>query len=343
MIAFWYGAVAVMLAIYVVLDGFDFGAGILHLFVARTDRERREVLASIGPVWDGNEVWLLAAGGVLVLAFPRAYAVGFSGFYLPLMIVLWLLILRGLSIELRSHLDDKLWRAFWDAVLCLASAVMAIVLGAALGNVLRGVDLDASGYFQSPLFTDFRPGPETGVLDWYTVLIGLFAFVSLTAHGALYLAGKTTQAVQQRSLAAARVAWRATVVLGLACIVSTWVVRSELYTNLAERPLSWPLPLVAAAGLAGVFVSLTRGRERAAFVCSSAFLIGTLASTAAGFFPLLLPSTRDPAYSVTAHAAAAGAHGLRVALAWWLLGIPLAVAYAVFLYRSARGRVSVGE
>src|SRR5439155_1735185 len=142
-IPFWYGVVAVMLSVYVVLDGFDFGAGILHLFVARTDRERREVLAAIGPVWDGNEVWLIASGGTLVFAFPRAYATGFSGFYLPLMMVLWLLILRGLSIEFRSHNENPLWRSFWDGTFAFSSTLMAVVLGAALGNVIRGVPIGA--------------------------------------------------------------------------------------------------------------------------------------------------------------------------------------------------------
>ena len=343
MIPFWYGVVAVMLSVYVVLDGFDFGAGILHLFVARTDRERREVLAAIGPVWDGNEVWLIASGGVLVLAFPRAYAVGFSGFYLPLMMVLWLLVLRGLSIELRSHLENPLWRSFWDAVLGFASAVMAVVLGAALGNVLRGVPIDETGFFAVPLFTTFRPGRNPGVLDWYTVLIGVFAFAALAAHGALYLAGKTDEVVRERSLAAARVAWPAVAVIGLGCIAATWQVRPELYTGLAARPWSWPLPVLAAAALAGVFGWLFRGRERAAFLCSAAFLASTLAATAAGLFPLLLPSTISPAFSLTAAQAATGQHGLRVALIWWTLGISLAVGYAAFLYRSARGRVRLQD
>src|SRR5579862_3026396 len=138
----WFCLVALMVAVYVVLDGFDLGVGILHLLVARTDRERRTVIASIGPVWDGNEVWLLAAGGVLYFAFPELYASGFSGFYLPLMMVLWLLILRGLSIELRSHVDTHLWRSFWDAAFGLASLLLAVFFGAALGNVVRGVPLN---------------------------------------------------------------------------------------------------------------------------------------------------------------------------------------------------------
>src|SRR5215213_9941829 len=175
----WYIIIAVMLSVYVVLDGFDFGVGILHLFVAKTDPERRTVFASIGPVWDGNEVWLIASGGVLVYAFPRAYAAGFSGFYLPLMLVLWLLILRGVSIEFRSQEKNALWRAFWDATFALSSGCMAIVLGVALGNVLRGVPLDASGYFHVPFFNQFFGGGPAGALDWYTVLVGVFAFLVL--------------------------------------------------------------------------------------------------------------------------------------------------------------------
>src|SRR5580692_1563176 len=169
-----FAMVAAMLAVYVVLDGFDFGAGILHRLVARTDAERRTVLAAIGPVWDGNEVWLVAAAGVFFLAFPKVYSAAFSGFYLALMIVLWLLILRGIAIESRSHQENPLWREFWDTVFSLSSALLAIVLGTSLGNVVRGVPVDQTGFFAMPLFTDFRPGVLPGVFDWYTLLVGLF-------------------------------------------------------------------------------------------------------------------------------------------------------------------------
>src|SRR4051812_41708582 len=154
----WYVIVSAMLAIYVVLDGFDFGTGILLRLVARTEPERRTALAAIEPVWDGNEVWLIASGGVFFLAFPRAYAAAFSGFYLALIIVLWLLILRGVAIGFRSHQDNPLWREFWDSTLSIASTLLAVVLGTALGNVVRGVPVDKTGYFFLPLFTDFRPG-----------------------------------------------------------------------------------------------------------------------------------------------------------------------------------------
>src|SRR5438046_8622542 len=140
----WFWLVALMIAIYVLLDGFDLGAGAIHLFVAKTDEERRQVLASIGPVWDGNEVWLLAAGGTLYFAFPSLYSSSFSGFYLPLMIVLWLLILRGIAIEFRNHVESPVWQPLWDVVFAGASGLLEIFFGAALGNVVRGVPLDAA-------------------------------------------------------------------------------------------------------------------------------------------------------------------------------------------------------
>ncbi len=175
--AVWFAIVSAMLAVYVVLDGFDFGVGIVHRLVARTDQERRTVLAAIGPVWDGNEVWLIAAGGVLFMAFPKVYATAFSGFYLALMIVLWLLILRGVAIEFRSHQDNPLWREFWDTVFSLASALLAVVFGTSLGNLVRGVPLGKEGLPGMPLFTNFLPGREPGILDWYTGLVGLFTLV----------------------------------------------------------------------------------------------------------------------------------------------------------------------
>src|SRR4051794_38199332 len=164
--AVWFAVVSGMLAVYSVLDGFDFGAGIVHRLVARTDEERRTVLAAIGPYWDGNEVWLIAAGGVLFMAFPRVYASAFSGFYMPLMLVLWLLIFRGVSIEFRSHAEGPLACEFWDTVFAVSSSLLAVVLGASLGNVVRGVPVEATGDFAVPLFTDFRPGRRPGVFDW---------------------------------------------------------------------------------------------------------------------------------------------------------------------------------
>lgn len=338
----WFACVSAMLMVYAVLDGFDFGAGILHRLVARNDEERRTVLAAIGPVWDANEVWLVAAGGVLFMAFPRVYAAAFSGFYMALMIVLWLLILRGIAIESRSHQENPLWREFWDTTFSLASALLAVVLGAALGNVVRGVPLDATGYFAMPLFTDFQPGVHPGILDWYTALVGLFALCVFAGHGALYLTWKTTGPVQARSRAWAHRAWLAVLPLGALVILSTAWVQPAICTTLLIRPWSLAFVLLMLGGLWGVFRCLKRERELAAFLSSSVFLAGFLAATMAGNYPVWLRSTLDPAHSLTAANAAADSYGLQVGLIWWTIGMTLAGAYFICVYRSFRGKVDAG-
>src|SRR5579884_3703029 len=187
----WYILVALMLVGYVVLDGFDLGAGALHLIAARTDEERRTLLQAIGPVWDGNEVWLLAAGGTLFYAFPLLYASSFSGFYLALNMVLWLLVFRAIGIEFRMHLENALWRSFFDVTFSAASILLIVFFGAALGNVLRGVPLGADHYFFVPLWTNFAPGANPGILDWYTILCAVVTVVAVCIHGALYVIVKT--------------------------------------------------------------------------------------------------------------------------------------------------------
>ena len=334
--AIWYAVVAGMFAVYVALDGYDLGAGALHLFVARDDAERRQVLGAIGPFWDGNEVWLVAGGGVLVLAFPVAYAVGFSGFYLPLILVLWLLLLRGLSIEFRSHVDNPLWRSFWDVVFAVGSSLLAVVLGAALGNVLRGVPIDASRTFSLPLFADLLPGRGSGVLDAYTVLVGGFALVLLAAHGGAFLAWRTNGAVRQRSLRTAR---RLYVLAAAIFPVVTWgtlEVQPGLSGAVAQRPVAWLTMTVAVAGAGALAWGLTRSRPGLAFGSSVALLLGLLASAAAASWPYLLRSTVDPAFDVTARSAAAQGYALRVALVWASIGLPLACAYFVHVARTFR-------
>jgi len=339
--ALWFAIVAGMLAVYVVLDGFDFGAGFLHLVVARTDAERRSVLAAIGPVWDGNEVWLLAGGGVLFMAFPVAYAVGFSGFYLPLMLLLWVLILRGLSIELRSHVDNPLWAAFWDATFAVGSTLIAIVLGAALGNVLRGVPLDATGTFHVPLFDSFWPGPRSGVLDVYTVLVGVFTLLALGGHGGLYLAMKTEGALNARSMRAARLLWLATGVLFPFVHWATARVAPELQATAIQRPLVWILAVLALASAAALILGLVRGNPCLGFAGSAGTLFTLLGAAAAARWPVLLRSNVAPSLSLDAFAAATSQHGLRVALTWGLPGLVLACGYFVFLGRLFRGKVRI--
>ena len=337
--AAWFAIISAMLAVYAVLDGFDFGAGIVHRLVARTDEERRTVLAAIGPVWDGNEVWLIAAGALLFMAFPKVYATAFSGFYMALMIVLWLLILRGVAIEFRSHQDHSLWREFWDTVFSLSSVLLAVVFGVTLGNLIRGVPLGKQGLPGMPLFTNFLPGRKPGILDWYTGLVGLFTLAALAGHGALYLAWRTAGPVRERSLAFAQGTWKAVFVLWIAATAATAWVQPDAFSHVALRPWGIAFVALAAAGIFGAFRLPGRGHDLAAFLSSCAFLLGLLATAVAGNYPFWLRSTLDPTYSLTASNAASDRYGLGVALAWWVVGIMLVAGYFTYLFRSMRGKV----
>ncbi|HEX9885622.1 MAG TPA: cytochrome d ubiquinol oxidase subunit II [Longimicrobiales bacterium] len=343
----WFILVAFLLTGYVILDGFDLGAGILHGLVGRTEEERGRVLASIGPVWDGNEVWLIAAGGTLYMAFPVLYAASFSGFYLPLIVILWLLMLRGVSIEFRGHVSDRLWVRFWDVVFSGSSALLALFFGAALGNVVRGVSLSPERWFFAPLWTDFGVGGgPPGILDWYTVLVGLLAVGALGLHGALWVALKTDGELGARALRSGRVAWWAVAALTLVVTLATFRVQPLLATNLAERPWGSAFPLLAVGGLVGVGAYLRRepspGVERRAFLASCAYLAGMMASAAFGIFPYVLPSWPQAGMGLTAAEAAASSYSLGAALVWWPIAMALTLFYFVRLYRSFGGKVRVG-
>jgi cytochrome d ubiquinol oxidase subunit II len=336
----WYWLLAAMLVMYVVLDGFDLGAGVTSLLAARGDRERRLVLRSIGPVWDGNEVWLLAAGGVMVLAFPGLYAAAFSGFYLPLVLVLWLLVLRGISIELRNHVDSHVWKSAWDVVFGGASLLLCVVLGAALGNVVRGVPIEGDGRFFVPLWTDFGVTGYTGVLDPYTILVGLFALAALTVHGALWVAHKTEGDLQARARRLAGIGWWVSGALALAATAATFQVQPLVARHLGERPFFWLFPAAAAGALAAIRVCLGRGLDGRAFLASAAFLACMLGTAVSGLWPTILPSTLDPARALTIEGTAGPERGLTMALAWWIPGILLVAGYFVYAYRRFAGKVS---
>ena len=339
----WFWLVSVLVAGYVVMDGFDLGAGALHLAVAKEDKERRQVLAAIGPLWDGNEVWLLAGGGSLFLAFPEVLASGFSGLYLAMWLVVWSLMLRGISIEFRSHVTDKLWRAFWDGMFFLSSAVLPVLLGAALGNVIRGVPLGADGWFELPFFTTFATTGPLGILDWYTVLVGVFALVAILAHGALFLAWKTDGPVQARALDWAKRLWTILPLFWVVVNFATREVNPDLIAALPHRPLGLLSLALALGGIGAVFIGFSRDRHLLAFLGSGAFLLGLLAGTAACVFPVMLRSTVDPAFSLTAFNASADPHGLASGLKWWFIGFPLALGYLALLFHLHRGKAKAAE
>jgi cytochrome d ubiquinol oxidase subunit II len=317
--------------------------GILHPFLAKTEEERNVSLRSIGPVWDGNEVWLLAGGGTLYFAFPLLYASAFSGFYLALMIVLWLLIIRGVSVELRSQIDMSVWRTFFDGMFCFSSALLAIFFGAALANVIRGVPLGPDGYFFLPLWTNWLPGAQPGILDWYTVLGGVIAFVSLAIHGALYLAVKTEGALQSRARKFAQSAWIALVVLTVVSLPASIFVRKDTLDNYRAFPLAFAVPVLVLLGLAGMIVFSRKGDDRKAFGSSCVYLAVMLVGATVGLYPRLLPSSSDPALDITIAKALSGPYTLHVGLIWWTFGMLLAIAYFVVVYRMFKGKVRMDE
>lgn len=339
----WFCLVAVMIAVYVVLDGYDLGAGIVQPFVAKNERERRAVVRSIGPLWDGNEVWLLAAGGTLYFAFPALYASGFSGFYLPLMMVLWLLILRGISIEFRNHLDSPTWKPLWDFSFAASSTLLAVFFGAALGNVVRGVPLDEKGYFFEPLWTNFRLGGDTGILDWYTITVGVAALCVLALHGALWVAHKTENDINARSRRLAGRVWYAVVAMTILVTAITFAVQPQVPANLAARPWGYIFPALALAGLGGIRWFLFRHNDTRAFLSSCAYIVGMLTSVVFGVYPYVLPASNNIANSLTIENAKAADYGLKVGLVWWVIGIALATGYFVYVNRQFAGKVKLDD
>jgi cytochrome d ubiquinol oxidase subunit II len=321
MVDLWYVLVCAVFAAYVVLDGYDLGAGIVSPFVAKDDREKKAVLHTILPFWDGNEVFLVAGGATLYLAFPRLFPAFVSGFYLPVMMVLWLLAGRGLGIEMRHKLDQPLWNQLWDGVFFFSSTILVLVFGAALGNVVRGVSVDEHGVFFAPLWTDFTVGEKVGILDWYTVLIGLTAVVMIARHGSLRLAARLG---------------------GDEGDDEGDVEGDKGDKSLAGRPWTGVFGLVAFGGLIASFVLAKKNPENG-FRASSAALVGFFGCAVIGVHPYGVIA-RIPERSILATDAAADSYSLSVGLVWWLPGMALVVAYTLFAHRlTARATIGSAE
>lgn len=333
MASVWFVLLAGLLIGYAILDGFDLGVGALHLVLGRTDEDRRVALNAIGPVWDGNEVWLIAWGATLFLAFPRAYAVGFSGFYLPLMIILWLLMGRGVAIEFRHHVRDPLWQGAWDVVFSISSLLLALLYGVAVGNVISGVPLDEHGYFQ-------------GLFEWmlnpYALLMGVFSVVILSLHGAGYLAMRAEGALRNRARRLASTLWYSAAALALVLTFATFTVRPEMGRNFRAFPVLLILPVLAAAAFVVMRRCHRREDDAGFFRGSSTSIFALLGSTAAGLYPYLLLASSGLGRSLTVRNAAAPPGSLLPALIWMVPGLILLGVYQVFVYRTFSGKVVLG-
>jgi len=339
-IELWFCVLVFALGSYVVLGGTDLGVGMLSLFIGRNEGERAEVLRSIGPVWKPNEVWLVAAGGTMFLAFPTALATSFSGFYLALTIVVWLLAFRGLGLELRHHIEDSLWGQFWDVALGVSSLLLALFFGTALGNVVRGVPLNEHGVFFEALWTDLRVGPKTGIVDWYTVLAGVTAVVALAHHGALWLNARTVGPIRERARDVAAPLGVVTIILFAVLDLASFAARLEFRDALRARPWGMLFPAITFGGLICALVLRRRSKPRLAYLASGVGLFAAFATAAVGIFPNILPG-RDPGRGLSIYDAAVSREGLATALWWWIPGILLVAGYFGFIHaQMAKGAQS---
>ena len=327
----WFVLFVAIVAGYLVLDGFDLGVGMLHPFVARSDTERRVVLNSIGPIWDGNEVWLVVAGGVLFAAFPFVYAALLSGFYWAMMLLLIGLILRAVAIEFRSRRESPAWRKTWDYVFFVASLALAVLLGVAFGNIVSGVPLNASG--------QVAIGSLLNVLHPFALVFGVVTVAMLGLYGAIFLNLKTEGAIQARSLRATLPFAAAFVVLAVVAVV--WMAIEHYGIPESYRSHLWLLVAPAVAVAAGVVagLELLRGRDTAAFFWAAAAIVLTLVSLAAGLYPNLLISNIDPKYNMTLSNAASAFDTLVVMLVVVVIGLPFVLLYTAGVQYLFRGKV----
>lgn len=324
----WYVLVGVLLAGYAMLDGFDLGVGVLYPFIARTDAERRTLRHAIGPVWDGNEVWLLTGGGALFAAFPMVYATVFSGFYLALTLVLFGLIFRAVSLEFRAR--DEAWARVWDNAFFLGSLVPALLFGVAVGNLVRGIPLSPAGLYAGTFFTLLNP---------YSLLVGVLGLVMFTSHGAAWTALKTSGELRRRALAVrSATQWVLMALIGVTTLVTAMAV-PEPFNRIIFGIPGWVAVVLLVAGLVYARLGISRDDDRASFLGSAVTVVSLVALWFAGNFPALVPSIAAGAPDLTAYNASSSALTLTVMLVIAIIGVPLVLGYTVLVYRVFGGKV----
>jgi len=330
---FWFILMGVLLAGYAILDGFDLGVGILHLGV-RSDLERRLLMNSIGPLWDGNEVWLVTFGGALFAAFPHAYATAFSGFYLAFMVLLFALISRAVSMEFRSKKESPAWRSFFDFTFCAASTVATLLFGVAVGNSIMGIKVGPDFEYVGSFLDLLRP---------YPLLVGLFAVATFAMHGSIYLYLKTEGELQQRihgwmwrTFGFFLVAYLLTTIYSLAAVPNTTA-------NFANHPWAWGVVLLNVLAIANIPRAIYQHRPFYAFVSSACSIAAFVFLFGVALYPNLIVSSLDPAYSLTIYNAASSPKTLRIMQIIAFLGMPFVLAYTVVIYWVFRGKVELGK
>ena len=328
----WFILWGVLWAVYLMLDGFVLGMGFLSGVLAKNDTEKRVLINTVGPVWDGNEVWLLTAGGATFAAFPTTYALMFSYLYTALLLLLFSLIVRGVSFEFRGKIDSPTWKGAWDKAIIVSSFLPALLLGVTFGNLFRGLPMDAAGYHGN-LFSLLNP---------YGLVTGVLFVLAFAVHGSLYVAIKTTGDMSQRASALANKLWPALLVVAVVFLGYTYPA-TKIYNNYLANPILLVVPLVAVAALLMVRVFAGKGALGKAFTCSCLTIVFVAFTGVTGLFPNLIPSTLDPAYSLTIYNSSSSLLTLKIMTAVALIMVPIVIAYKIWVYRIFRNKVTESD
>jgi len=347
---FWYIIIAIVLSVFFVLDGYDFGTGIIHLFFAKEEKDKEVVTKAAGLFWDSNEVWLVAAGGLLFMAFPTFYASVFSGFYLPLVMVLWFIVFRGIGLELRGQFDYPMWKSIWDRAFGVSSLLLALFFGIALGNIVRGVNLGGvengvstyeGHYFFLPLWDEgFSPlSTHPGVIDWFTIIIGIISVVALAIHGANWIRLKTNASINEKLKSVIFKLNIALVVLTILSLVAWHMINDAPFANFSNMPLMMLFPIIYLSGVAGLFFVHKTKKESTNFLFSAMVIVGGITSSLASLFPVVLPSTNTVHESLTIYNTTTSPYGMSIAVYWGIIGFTLITAYFIIQKRLLAGKI----
>ncbi len=329
----WFFLLGVLLIGYTILDGFDLGVGTLHLF-SRGDIERRTFMNSIGPVWDGNEVWLVTGGGALFAAFPHAYATAFSAFYLPFIFLVFMLIFRACALEFRSKVHSRAWQRVWDVAFCLSSTVASLLFGVALGNMILGMRIGADMEYVGGLLELLHP---------YALLVGVFAVSLFTMHGSVYLYMKTEGELQAKIKRWIPRTFSFFVIMYIFTTMATLVLVPSMVHNFEIFPWMWIVVVLNVLAIANIPRALYKGFEARAFISSCCTIAALFMLFGVGVYPNMIVSSLDPAYNLTIYNAASSQKTLGIMLVIALLGMPVVVAYTVAIYYIFRGKVKLDQ
>lgn len=326
----WFFLWGLLWAVYFISDGFDLGIGSLLPFLGKTNEEKRIMYNSMGPLWDGNEVWLLTAGGVTFAAFPKVYAVMFSSLYSALMLILFSLIVRGVSFEFRSKVKDPRWQKIWDGCMFVGSLLPAIFFGAAFANIFRGIPIDGEGLYHGTLFTLLNP---------YGLLGGVLFLLFFLIHGSIWLAIKSEGALHERAVGTASNLWPVLLVVAVIFLIAS-IFSTRLYDNYIAHPWLFVFIVITVLALLGIKVFLRKGSYWKAWLSSAITIVGATFYGVIGLFPNILPSSIRPQFSLTAHNASSSPLTLKIMLVVTLIFVPIVLVYQAWAYNLFKGKVT---